>query len=169
MKKHLNRPRMTIAVVGLGCAAIVVASAAVAAMQNAQDRGATMKVSAVARPPKIIAVRVHHDMCPYCKQLDPQYDELIRRTTDESVLFVTLDLTSETSQRQSALLAGALGIKRVWPRDLSKLATITFVDGKSKRVISSFRAIDAETMRAFDAEELHGRLLDAVNSLRDKR
>ncbi len=169
MKKYLNRPRMTIAIIGLGCTAIVVASAAVAAVQSARDRGATMKVSAVARSPKIIAVRVHHDMCPFCKQLEPQYAELIRRTSDESVLFVTLDLTSETSQRQSALLAGALGLKRVWPRDLSKLATITFMDGKSKRIISSFRAIDAKTMRAFDAEELHGRLLDAVKSLKDKR
>ena len=128
-----------------------------------------MKVSAVARPPKIIAVRVHHDMCPYCKQLEPQYAELIRRAKDESVLFVTLDLSSETSQRQSALLAGALGLKRVWPRDLSTLGTVTFVDGKSKRVISSFRAIDAESMRAFDADELYGRLLDAVKSLKDKR
>ena len=166
MKKQLNRPQVSFAIIGLGCAAIVVASGAVAVVQ---DRGATMKVSAVARAPKIIAVRVHHDMCPYCKQLDPQYAELIRRTKDESVLFVTLDLSSETSQRQSALLAGALGLRRVWPRDLSKLATVTFVDGKSKRIMSSFRAINAETMRAFEAEELHGRLLDAVKSLKDKR
>lgn len=165
MKKPLYRSGMSLAIIGLLGTAIIVASAAV----TAQDRGAGMKISAVSRPPKIIAVRVHHDLCPYCKQLEPQYAELIRRAKDESVLFVTLDLSSETSQRQSALLAGALGLKRVWPRDLSTLGTVTFVDGKSKRVISSFRAIDAETMRAFDAEELHGRLLDAVKSLKDKQ
>lgn len=169
MKKQLNRPRRSFVIIGLGCTAMVVASAVVAGVQNAQDRGAAMKISAVSRPPKIIAVRVHHGMCPYCKQLEPQYVELIRRAKDESVLFVTLDLSSETSRRQSALLAGALGLRRLWPRDLSTLGTVTFVDGKSKRVISSFRAIDAETMRAFDADELHGRLLDAVKSLKANR
>ena len=122
MKQQVSRLRMLFAITGIGCVVFVVASTAFAAVQDVEDRGATaaqkaaiargatMKVSAVARPPKIIAVRVHHDMCPYCKQLDPQYAELIRRTQDESVLFVTMDMTIETSQRQSALLAGALGL-----------------------------------------------------------
>ena len=83
-------------------------------------------------------------MCPVCQELDPKFPNLIRQTGRDSVLFVTLDLTSETTQQQSALLVGALGIEHVWTGDLSKLGSVTFVDGKSKRIISSILTVDTK-------------------------
>ena len=143
--------------------------AAKAAQDAATARGANMRVSAEVKSPDIIAVRIHHDLCPFCKKLDPQFAKLTRRTSGDSVLFITLDLTSEKTQQQAALLAGALGLEELWTGDLSRIGTVTFVDGKSKRVISSLRAVDAETMRVLDVKDLQTALRNAEKSLRGDR
>lgn len=119
-----------------------------AARAVAAPRGSAMKVTAEVKAPDIIAVRVRHDMCPLCKGLDPKFPEIIRNVNDESVLFVTLDLTDETTQQQAALTVGALGIESVWTGDLANLGTVTFVDGKSKRILSSVQTVDAKKIEA---------------------
>lgn len=160
---------------GAACLAGMAFSAAGAAVEEqdraekaAQDaataRGASMNVSAKVKSPGIIAVRIHHDLCPYCKKLDSQFAKLTRRASGDSVLFITLDLTSERTQQQAALLVGALGLERVWTGDLSKIGSVTFVDGKSKRIISFLRAVDAETMRVLDAKALQAALRKAAKS-----
>lgn len=118
------------------------------AVSAANPRGADMKISAQVETPKVIAVRIRHDMCPYCRQLDPKFPEVIRRAQDESVLFVTLDLTSETTQKQAALLVGALGLESVWTGDLSRIGSVVFVDGKSKKILSSVQTVDQKTLLA---------------------
>lgn len=161
---------------GAACLAGIAFSAALAAAreqdraaQAAQDaataRGASMKVCAKVKSPNIIAVRIHHDLCPFCKKLDPQFAKLTRLASGDSVLFITLDLTSEKTQQQAALLVGALGLEHVWTGDLSRIGTVTFVDGKSKRIISSLRAVDADTMRVLDTKALQAALRKAVKSL----
>lgn len=119
-----------------------------AAQAAAEARGAKMKVNTPVAPPKIIALRFRHDMCPYCKNFDPDFPKLVRQSSDESVLFVTLDLTNETTQKQAALLVGALGLEHLWPGDLSKIGTIIFVDGKTKQIKSSVYQVDMKTVRA---------------------
>ena len=95
---------------------------------------------AAAKPPRLIALRFHHDLCPYCKTLDPLFAELAQRANHKSVLFVTLDLSTEAAQQQAGLLAGALGLQSAWPGNYSKLGTVTFVDANTRRVLSSVRA-----------------------------
>ncbi len=113
-----------------------------------------MKVSAKVETPKIIAVRVRHDMCSFCRKFDPQFSKLIDKANDGPVLFVTLDLTTEATQKQAALLVGALGLKHIWTGDLSKVGTITFVDGASKEVVSSIHQVDAKTVRVALSEAM---------------
>lgn len=110
MKNKIDHACTTFRLVGFGVLAVatILAAHAVAA-----PRGSDMKVAAKVEAPDIIAVRVRHDMCPLCKGLDPKYPEIIRKANDESVLFVTLDLTDETTQQQAALTVGALGIESV--------------------------------------------------------
>ena len=119
-----------------------------AAQAVAEARGAKIKVSTPVAAPKIIALRFRHDMCPYCKNFDADFPKLIRQSSDESVLFVTLDLTNKTAQKQAALLVGALGLEHLWPGDLSKIGTIIFVDGKTKQIKSSVYQVDMKTVRA---------------------
>ena len=99
----------------LGCVAAVCLSSIVlgaggpdlsseAAKAAAEARGRQFKISAVVTTPKIIAVRIRHDMCPFCKGFDSQFPKLIRKVKNDAVLFVTLDLTSETTQQQAAML-----------------------------------------------------------------
>lgn len=142
MNTKWNRTR-TLGFISLGCLAVV----ALTTTLTAAPKGSNIKVSAPVESPDIIAVRIRHDMCPFCKKFDPAYPMLIRQTKSESVLFVTLDLTNEATQKQAALMVGALGLQNVWTGDMSKMGTITFVDGKSKRLLSSVHQIDMKTVQ----------------------
>ncbi|MCH7993833.1 MAG: hypothetical protein IIB57_05235 [Planctomycetes bacterium] len=155
MKTKIDHACAWLRFLGFGILAV---AAILAAHAAAAPRGSDMKVNAKVKAPDIIAVRVRHDMCPLCKELDPKFPEIIRNANDESVLFVTLDLTDQTTQQQAALTVGALGIESVWTGDLSKLGSVTFVDGKSKRIISSVQTMDTEKIEAA--------LREAVDSLR---
>ena len=125
-----------------------------AAKAAAEARGRKIKINAIVASPRIIAVRIRHDMCPFCKGFDSQFPELIRKTKEDSVLFVTLDMTNETTQQQAALLVSALGLERVWTGDLSKMGTIVFVNGKTKQIVSTAYQVDQETVRAAMREAL---------------
>ena len=114
------------------------------AQADPMARARAMKVDAAVEAPKLIAVRVHHDRCPYCKKLAPQFDKLSRQTADAPVLFVTLDLSSEASQHQAAMLVAALGIDCVWTGDMTGIGTVYFVDPIRKSVVSTYRAYDAK-------------------------
>ncbi len=144
MRSSLNKACTWLGCLGLGCAVLVATSAD---KLTAAPKGSDIKIAAQVQAPRVIAVRIRHDMCPFCKKFDPQFPALIRQATEEAVLFVTLDLSSEETQRQSALLVGALGLGEVWTGDMSKMGTIVFVDGKSKKVLSSAHQTDAKTVR----------------------
>jgi hypothetical protein len=121
-----------------------------AAVLAASPRGTDLGVNAQARSPKIVALRIHHDLCPYCKALtsDPKFARLGVEPEDESVLFVTLDMSSTHTQRQSAMLLAALGLAELWPADLTALGTLTLVDWENKKVVASERALDVPSIRA---------------------
>jgi len=125
----------------------LLAGTALTSIVAAGSRGASIKVTARVESPKIIAVRVRHDLCPICKSLDPRFDKIVEETKG-SVLFVTLDLTSESSQRQAALLVGALGLESVWTGDLTKLGSVTLLDGQSKKMLSFVQTDDIEVIRS---------------------
>ena len=158
MKTNIDRACASCRPIGIGILAV---AAILAAHAVAAPRGSDMKVNAKVMAPDIIAVRVRHDMCPLCRELDPKFPTIIRNANDESVLFVTLDLSDETTQKQAALTVGALGIESVWTGDLSKLGSVTFVDGKSKRIISSVQTVDAK--------EIEDALRKVVDSSQEQR
>jgi len=126
------------------------------ALTFAVQHGADMPISVKARVPQIVALRVHHDQCPVCKKLkaDPEFPKISTLSNLGDVLFVTLDMTSEETQSQSALLVGALGLEAFWPVDLSTLGTVTLVDWKRKRTLSSVRAFDVKAIRSAVREAL---------------
>lgn len=174
MKTNLRQVRVHDAMSSLFTIAVatvmLLAGAAEARMQSAQapavpNRHTRVKVGARAEPPAIIAVRIHHGMCPFCRKLDPMFTKLSRQTKEPTVLFVTLDLSDKASQRQAALLAGALGLESLWTGDFSNIGTVTFVDGKRKRKLSTFSAMDPQTMQPAPAKQLDAALREAVRLL----
>ncbi len=112
------------------------------------NRGTQFQVDARVRQPEVLAVRVHHDMCPHCTRLKPQFEKLGARVIDASVLLVTLDLSTPATQQQAALMAGALGIEFIWTVDLSRVGTVTFLDFKSKKTLAEFRADGDRSLEA---------------------
>ncbi len=130
----------------LACGAMMIGG--LASIVGAGQKGADMKIAARPAVPDVIAVRIRHDMCPFCKKFDPQFSEVVDNVSDEPVLFVTLDLSTEATQQQSALLVGALGLEHIWTGDMSKIGTITFVHGSSKKTIASTHQVDLETVQA---------------------
>lgn len=144
MRRRITRSGTWWGLVSLGCIALAVGSVD---RLDAAPRGSDIKIAAPVKVPDVIAVRIRHDMCPFCKKFDPQFPALIRQAATESVLFVTLDLSTEETQRQAALLVGALGLQEVWTGDMSKMGSIVFVDGKSKNVIGSTQQTDIKAVR----------------------
>jgi hypothetical protein len=108
--------------------------------------GSQLKVDARVQAPDIIGVRIHHDLCPHCKQLKPVFEKLNARVMDAPVLLVTLDLSTPPTQQQAALLVGALGLEKVWTGDLSRIGTVTFIDAKSKATLVEYRADGKESL-----------------------
>lgn len=145
-----------IGLVIVGCVALAVASPALAgegqrtrgAARAGAPKGSEYKVDATVETPRIIAVRIHHDRCPYCQRLAPEFAALSRASDGDGVLFVTLDLSNAATQRQAALMAAALGIEYLWTGDFSRIGTVTFVDGKSKRTLSTYRAAEEQELQA---------------------
>ena len=102
LTENMTMPRAHLAALTLSLG--LLALGAVAVGPDARE-----KTPGVEQPDLIVA-RFHADWCGACKELAPKFDSLQRAAADESVLFVTLDLTSAESRRQSGLLAGALGL-----------------------------------------------------------
>jgi len=112
------------------------------------ERGSQFKVNAQVDAPRILAVRIHHDLCPHCKQLKPQFEALNASVLDVPVLLVTLDLSTPATQHQAALTAGALRLESLWTGDLSRIGTVTFLDAKSQNTLAEFRAGGDQTLDA---------------------
>jgi len=126
----------------------MLALAPLSALSASQDnRGSQFKVDARVQGPKVLAVRIHHDMCPRCKQLKPKFEELGSRVVDVPVLLVTLDLSTPATQQQAALMAGALHLESVWTGDLSRIGTVSFLDAESKKTLAEFRADGQQSLK----------------------
>ena len=147
---------------------LVMATLVPLSMSLAEERSALqgnpgfqLKVDARVQAPKIIGIRIHHDMCPYCKQLKPRFEKLNANVIDASVLLITLDLSTPPTQQQAALMVGALGLENVWTGDFSRIGTVTFLDAKSKKTLVEYRA-DGK-------EPLEGALGNAIQMQRERR
>ncbi len=114
---------------------------ALAAVAVGPDAKETLEAPGVEQPDLIVA-RFHADWCGACKTLAPKFDALKQAAADERVLFVTLDMTTDESRRQAALLAGALGLDKAWARSGMKTGQAMIVCGRYKEVIATVAAAE---------------------------
>lgn len=108
----------------------------------ARERGRGMKVEQESARPAVIAVRIRHDMCPICKVVESQFDPILELANENGVLLVTIDLSTEETQRQSGLLIASLGLEQLWPSDFTGLGSVTLLDGMSHEVLASVQTDD---------------------------
>lgn len=90
--------------------------------------------------PRVIAVKWWHEECPACKELDPRYAEVKASFDESEVLFVTLDMSTEQSRQQSALLASTLGIRPVYDEVFGGSGFVLLFDATSKRKLGQLSA-----------------------------
>lgn len=144
---HSPSRNRTSAYAAVALASTLLAAAAVAQTQDplkkenpaAYARAAAMKTAGNAQPPRLIALRVHHDMCPYCKQMKPELKTVMDDSSAQRVLWITLDLTTEQTQRQSAMLLAALGLAEHWTGDMTPMGTVTFIGASSRKPLTLYR------------------------------
>ena len=81
----------------------------------------------------VYAVAFHADWCGSCKLIKPNMVKARGKAglDNKDVLFVTLDLTNDTTRHQSKLLAGALGLGDFYETNAGKTGFVLLVDGKS--------------------------------------
>ena len=63
---------------------------------------------------QLIAVKIHADPCGRCKKIAPVFADLQNEFSDDPVLFLTFDLTSERSQRHAEELSRTFGIEELF-------------------------------------------------------
>ncbi len=87
--------------------------------------------------PKLIAVMFHSDYCGSCKAMEPRIKDAAEKLTDKPVLFVTLDLTDDKTKKQAELLAGALGLDKVWSENHTRTGFMKLVNADSKEAVET--------------------------------
>jgi thiol-disulfide isomerase/thioredoxin len=112
-------------------------------------------VAARTAAPDVVAIKVWHPSCPACKSLDPRYATVVDAFDDGSVLFMTFDLSTDTSRRQAELLVAALGVHELFDDPLPFLGSVVLIDAETKARIGQVTAKQ-------DEEEMKGSIRDAI-------
>lgn len=100
------------------------------------------------RRPALIAVRIRHDSCPVCRSVEADFDPVLKLFNERDVLLVTVDLSNEATQHQSALLIASLGLEELWPVDFSGVGSVIVVDSASRDVVGSVQTEDTDRICA---------------------
>jgi len=88
--------------------------------------------------PEVLGVLFYADWCNSCKVLDPELAKAREESNldTESVLFVRLDLTDETTSLQSHFLASQLGIGEFYAENAGSTGFLLLVDAETKEVLT---------------------------------
>ena len=92
--------------------------------------------AAEAEEPKVIGLMFYSDSCGSCKTLDPKVKTASKDYAEQPILFVTFDHSNDTTKNQSALLASALDMEKVYGAQKKASGFLLLVDPKSGEVIS---------------------------------
>ncbi len=87
----------------------------------------------VSAKPAVYGVLLYADWCGSCKALDPKIIKARKKANldGQDILFVTLDLTDDTTKLQAAKMAAALGINEVYESNAGKTGFMLLIDAES--------------------------------------
>ena len=90
----------------------------------------SQNVFAEGAEPEVMVVKFYADWCGSCRVMDPIMEEAKEMVNldDTDALFVTLDLTDETTSKQAELLASALDIGEYYAENAGKTGYMILVD-----------------------------------------
>jgi thiol-disulfide isomerase/thioredoxin len=91
---------------------------------------------------ELVAVKFWHRTCPACREIDPRYGEVQRRLEGQPLLFVTFDMSTEESRRQSEMLADRLGLGDHYRENFGSSGFVILVDPKTGREVGRLTTRD---------------------------
>lgn len=100
----------------------------------------------------LIAVRVHRDWCGKCKSMGNVFAEIQNDLNEERILFLTFDLTSSETTRQSLVISDELQISK--PLDGVESGNIVLLDPTGRHI----ETLDGNSGRQFLADRIATRL-----------
>ena len=111
--------------------------------------GGSVTVAELQQPERfqLIAVKIHSDPCGRCRKIAPVFADLQNEFSDDPVLFLTFDLTSEDSRRQAERLSRSFGIEHVFDKHrYTGVIVLATPDGEVWDIVDS----DADTALAVE-------------------
>ncbi len=95
---------------------------------------------------RLIAVKIHADPCGRCKRIAPVFADLQNEFSDDSVLFLTFDLTTEGSRRQAEFLSKIIGIEEIFKKQrYTGVIVVATPDGEVREVVDSSASLAGAT------------------------
>ncbi len=116
--------------------------------------------SATAKP-AVFGVLFYADWCGSCKALDPKVTQAREAANldAQDVLFVTLDLTNDTTKHQAAMMAATLGISDVYESNAGKTGFMLLLDAESGEKV-------AQLTNKMEATDIATRIQETVASVK---
>lgn len=89
--------------------------------------------SSTAAKPAVYGVLFYADWCGSCKALDPKVAEARKeaKLDNQDILFVTLNLTDETTKHQAAMMAAVLGISDLYDSNAGKTGFMLLLNAET--------------------------------------
>jgi len=113
--------------------------------------------TAKADSPTLYAVTFHADWCGSCAVLNPEMIKARGKSDldNQNVLFITLDLTDETTSHQAGLMASALGIGDFYAKNAGKTGFVLLVNAATGEELGRLtKAMDADQIASTINEKI---------------
>ena len=97
----------------------------------------------------VYAVLMYADWCGSCKTLDPKITQAREKDglDEKNILFVTLDLTNETTSHQAAMMAEALNITELYESNAGKTGFMMLINSETGEQISRItKSLDTKSI-----------------------
>ena len=109
----------------------------------------------------VYGVLFYADWCGSCKALDPKINQAREESKldTQDVLFVTLDLTDDTTKYQAAMMASILGINDVYKNNAGKTGHMLLINAENGEKLS-------QLTNKLEVSEIATRIQDSIKSVK---
>lgn len=132
----------TLSSAAIGLAVLTAGTTGWLAMTGPAALAEQTSARAEAESPAVIAVKFHADWCGYCKAMGPIFTDLENKFDGKPVLFVTLDLTNQSTKRRAEYLAATLGLGSLWVENNGSTGTVRLVDFNTRSTVATLTSSD---------------------------
>jgi len=117
--------------------------------------------SSTTAKPAVYGVLFYADWCGSCKALDPKVAEARKeaKLDNQDILFVTLNMTDETTKHQAAMMAAALWISDLYESNAGKTGFMLLLNAETGEKLAQL------TMK-MAVDDIVTRIQDSVNSVK---